>query len=125
VFASLKDLTLDSVELAAGSPPSCSPLIVGVLPNLAESKLRMICVDFKRTGTTMLVLDAGELLEVSMSFIDEMHLLEMRTSKLLFLGITGCEDLVSRSGSRPRDSKRSLIAIPQPSSMTLCCACGA
>jgi hypothetical protein len=33
----------------------------------------MIRVDFKRTGTTMLVLDAGELLYLYMSFIDEMH----------------------------------------------------
>jgi hypothetical protein len=49
----------------------------------------------------MLVLDAGELLEVSMSFIDEMHLVEMRTSKLLFLGITGCEDLKSLRVSAP------------------------
>ena len=41
----------------------------------------------------MLVLDAGELLDLSMSFIDEMHLLEMGTLELLFLGIIGCEDL--------------------------------
>ncbi|CAD6230999.1 unnamed protein product [Miscanthus lutarioriparius] len=50
----------------------------------------------------MLVLDAGELLEFSMSFIDEMHLLEMGTLELLFLRITGCEDLELLRVSAPR-----------------------
>jgi hypothetical protein len=41
------------------------------------------------------------MVELSMRFIYEMHLLEMRTLKLLCHGITGCEDLESLRVSAP------------------------
>jgi hypothetical protein len=52
-----------------------------------------------------------------------MHLLEMRTSKLLFLGITGCEDLESLrvlALGLKEITYRNTAAF----SMTLCRTCG-
>jgi len=86
VFTSLKDLTLEFVELAAGSGHLLSRLLSSVCcPSL--QKLRMMCVNLCRAGTKELVLDTGELLELSMEAVEGMELLELRTPKLLYLEI--------------------------------------
>ncbi|XP_066365596.1 FBD-associated F-box protein At5g38590-like [Miscanthus floridulus] len=89
VFTSLKDLTLEFVELAAGSGHRLARLLSSVCcPSL--QKLRMMCIDLLRAGTKKLVLDTGELLELSMEVVEGMELLELRTPKLLYLEIDEC-----------------------------------
>jgi hypothetical protein len=51
--------------------------------------------------TKELVLDAGELLELSMEGVNEMKLLKLRTPKLLYLEINECEHLESLRVSAP------------------------
>jgi hypothetical protein len=99
VFTSLKDLTLEFVELAAGSghllarlsSAACSPSL---------QKLRMMRINFVE-WTKELVLDAGELLELSMEGVNSMELLELRTPKLLHLEINECDHLESLRVSAP------------------------
>jgi hypothetical protein len=89
VFTSLKDLTLEFLELAVGSGHLLARLLSSVCcPSL--QKLRMMRVNLLRAGTKELVLDTGELLELSMEAVEGMELLELRTPKLLYLEIDEC-----------------------------------
>ncbi|CAL4936740.1 unnamed protein product [Urochloa decumbens] len=92
VFASLTDLALEFIELAAGSghllarilSPACCPRF---------QKLHMMYVKFKRSGTKGLELHAEELVVLSMENMDGMRLLELRTPNLLDLKIESCREL--------------------------------
>jgi hypothetical protein len=64
-------------------------------------KLSMMYINFERAWTKELVLDAGELLELSMEAVDDMELLELTTPKLLYLKINECGDLKSLTVSAP------------------------
>jgi len=50
----------------------------------------MMRVNLLHAGTKELVLDTGELLELSMEAVEGMELLELRTPKLLYLEIDEC-----------------------------------
>ncbi|CAL4928067.1 unnamed protein product [Urochloa decumbens] len=104
VFASLTDLALEFIELAAGSghllarilSPACRPRL---------QKLHMMYVKFKRSGTKGLELHAEELVVLSMENMDGMRLLELRTPNLLDLKIESCGELKALTVSAPRLEK--------------------
>lgn len=92
VFASLKNLTLKFVDLAPGSGHLLARLLSSSCCSRLQ-RLRIAHVSFKRAGTRELVVDAGELLLLSMEGMDGLKSLEPRTPSLLRLDITECREL--------------------------------
>lgn len=92
VFMSLERLSLCSVQLAPGSGHLLARILSSACcPRL--HKVRMVCVDFQRAGTDELVVEAGELQELSLCSMRWMKSLQLRTPNLRDLEIMQCDEL--------------------------------
>ncbi|WVZ61062.1 hypothetical protein U9M48_010990 [Paspalum notatum var. saurae] len=100
VFTSLENLALEFVQLAPGSTGHLARIVSSACcPRLRH--LRMMYVSFKRAETKELVIDAGELLELSLDSLTGLESLELRTPKLLDLEIESCDELRAFTFSAP------------------------
>ncbi|CAN6286373.1 unnamed protein product [Urochloa humidicola] len=94
VFASLTDLALECFEIADDSGDLLGRFLSSAgCPRLRN--LRLWAVRFNHARTKELVLDSSTLVEVSMSVMDHMESLELRTPNLLDLEIRSCNELAA------------------------------
>nr|TKV90513.1 hypothetical protein SEVIR_9G034200v2 [Setaria viridis] len=100
VFASLVDLTIKFMKVAAGS----GHLLARLLSSDCCPSLQKLCMWFVRlpSGMNELLLENSSLLELTLDDMDDMSLIELRTPSLRVLEVKECMDLEVLVVSAPR-----------------------